>query len=324
LLFLPLLLLGLFFLGLTVRVLDGSAATYTWQAVPCRIIASEVRESDDRYNPWFAHLSYAWSNGKSERESRRFSSYTEALRHVRRWPAASTTTCYVDAGDPAGALLERKGKSLALVLFLSIPLLFVFLGAGGLYGVVFRKAHPRPPRANAFAGRRTGAVLLLLIGAIFSVLFFGGPVRRAWVARSWRAEQCMIVRSAVLAHAGDEGGDTYSPAILYSYIVGDREHRSDAYSFLTFSGGRASAERTAGRYTPGATVTSPPTPTMRCCAAAHRPCGCSECCRWRRSPAGSRCGVDRDQQTQKPPGTTHAAASPTASSAYDHREPSAA
>lgn len=254
--FLPFLLLGLFFLALMGRALFDAAATYTWQSVPCRILTSEVRESDNRYQPWFGYLRYSWSAGESERSSARFSSYTEAVRHIRRWPAESAATCYLDPGDPGGTLLERKGKSFFIAIFLPVPLIFVLVGAAGIYGIW--RPQPvavRPSRWNGIGGRRLGAALLILIGGVLSVVFIRGPVRHAVAARSWTAQQCTVVRSEVRPQESDEGGDTYSPAVLYSYRIGGVEHRSDTYSFLTFSGGRNSAERAAGLHPPGSTAT---------------------------------------------------------------------
>jgi hypothetical protein len=253
-LFLPFLLLGLFFLALMGRALFNAAATYTWQSVPCRILTSEVRESGNRYHPWFGYLRYSWSAGEAERSTARFSSYTEAVRHIRRWPAESAATCYLDPGDPGGTLLERKGKSFFIAVFLPIPLIFVLVGAAGIYSNWRQPVQPARS-TGGIGGRRVGAVLLILIGGVLCVMFIRGPVHHALAARSWSAQQCTVVRSEVRPQESDEGGDTYSPAVLYSYLIGGVEHRSDTYSFLTFSVGRNSAERAAGLHPSGSTAT---------------------------------------------------------------------
>jgi len=255
--YLPFFLGGLFFLVVMARLLIGAASTYTWEAVPCRVVASEVREKDNLYHPWFAFLRYAAPGGESEGSSGAFDTYTEAVRYTRRWPAGSAATCYVDPREPGGALLERKGSQLYLALFLPIPLIFILLGAAGFYSVLRKQpAQLRLPRpSNPSAGRRIGAALLILAGAVLLAVFVRGPVRRALSARSWQARECTVVRSGLLPHQSDEGGDTYTPAILYSYLADGREHRSDTYSFLSFAGGRSSAERVAGRYKAGSTVT---------------------------------------------------------------------
>lgn len=256
--FVPFLALGLFFVVMVVREAIASAATYTWQSVPCRIVESEVRESSYP-SPWFGYLRYTWSEGESVRSSRPFRTYREAVLFTRRWPAGSGTTCYLDPGDPAGTLLERKGAGLVLLLFLPIPLLFVFIGAAGFYSVVFRVQPQARPRvwhaANPIAGRRFAGGLLMVAGLALFLAFLLGPVRHAIAARSWRVEDCKILRSEVWRHATTKGSDTYSPQILYSYAVDDQEHRSDTYSFFEYStSGWASAQRITERYRPRSTA----------------------------------------------------------------------
>jgi Protein of unknown function (DUF3592) len=254
--FLPFFLLGFFFAVMVVREVVASAATYTWQSAPCQITESEVRESSYP-SPWFAYLRYTWSTGASVRSSRPFGTYREAVLFTRRWPAGSITTCYLDPRDPAGALLERKGTGLALLLFLPIPLLFVFIGAVGFYNVVFR-VQPQARVWHAFnpvAGRRFAAALLVVVGLVLFTPFLLGPVRHAVAARSWRAQECKILRSEVQRYATTKGSDSYSPEVLYSYEVDDREHRSDTYSFFeSLTSGWTSAQRITNRYRPGSTV----------------------------------------------------------------------
>lgn len=172
LVFIPFFLIGAFFTVMVLRDAIASAATFTWQSVPCRIAESEVRESTYPA-PWFAYLRYTWSTGESVRSSRPFGTYREAARFTRRWPAGSGATCYLDPRDPAGALLEPKGAGLVLLLFLPIPLFFVFIGAAGFHSIVFR-VQPKPRvwhspwhAASPLTGRRFLAALLILPGLGF-------------------------------------------------------------------------------------------------------------------------------------------------------------
>jgi Protein of unknown function (DUF3592) len=254
--FLPFLGLGLFFVVMIVRQAIDSAATYAWQPVPCQILESGVRESSYP-QPWFAYLRYRTSAGESVRSSRPFRSYRDAVRFTRRWPAGSQATCYLDARDPSAALLERKGSGVVLLLFLPLPLLFVVIGAGGFYNVVFRvKTKPRVQRTpNPVLGRRFAAVSFLLPGLILFLAFLLGPVRHAIAARSWRAQECKILSSEVWKNAITNGSNAYSPRILFSYAVADGEHRSDNYSFFESSAsGWARSQRIASRYRVGSTV----------------------------------------------------------------------
>jgi hypothetical protein len=253
--FLPFFGLGLFFAVMIVREAIGSARTYTWQSAPCQIVESEVRESTYP-SPWFAYLRYTWAEGESVRSSRPFGTYREALLCTRRWPAGSHSTCYLDPYDPSGTLLERKGTGLLFLLFLPLPLLFVFIGAAGFYSVVFR-VQPRPHvwRRNPIAGRRFAAALLIVIGLALFLAFLLGPVRHVVAARSWLAQECKVLRSEVGQYRTSKGSDRYSPRIFYSYAVDDHEHRSDIYTFFEYSSsGWASAQRITSRYRPGSTV----------------------------------------------------------------------
>jgi len=255
--FVPFFALGLFFTVMVVRGAIASAATYTWQSVPCRIAESDVRESNYP-SPWFAYVRYTWSTSESLRSSRSFGTYREALLFTRRWPVGARATCYLDPRDPAGALLERKGAGLVFLLFLPLPLLFVFIGAAGFYSVVFRvQLLPRARHpASPIAGRRVVAALMIVIGSVLFLAFLLGPVRHAIAARSWRAHECKILRSEVRRHATSQGRDGYSPEILYSYAVDDHEHRSDTFNFFEYSAsGWASAQRIANGYRPGSAVT---------------------------------------------------------------------
>ena len=255
--------LGAFFVVMMVRAVIASAATYTWQSGSCQIVESEVRESNYPA-PWFAYLRYTWPTGESIRSSRTFATYREAVLFTRRWPAGSRATCYLDPGDPAGTLLERRGTGFAFLLFLPLPLLFVFVGAVGFYNVVFR-VQPKPRvwrAANPIAGRRIVAALLMVIGLVLFMAFLLGPVRHAIAARSWRVRECKILRSEVQRQATSKGGDGYSPVILYSYRVDDDEHRSDTFNFFLYStNGWTAAQRVINRYRPGSTVSCYINPT---------------------------------------------------------------
>jgi hypothetical protein len=255
--FVPFFALGLFFVVMIVRQSIDSAATYTWQAVPCQIVESDVREASSP-NPWFAYLRYSFSAGESLRSSRSFGAYREALLFTRRWPVGSSTTCYFDPRDPAAALLERNNTGFVLLLFLPIPLLFVFIGAAGFYSVVFRvqpKARILHP-GNPVAGRRFGAVFVFVLGFVLFIGFLVGPVRHAIAARSWRTQECKILRSEIQRHRRSKGSDSFSPVILYSYVVDDQEYRSDSYSFFeALDNGWESAKSITDSYRRGSIVT---------------------------------------------------------------------
>jgi hypothetical protein len=241
---------------MVVRGAISTAATYGWQSAECRIVESQVRESSE-HSPWFAYLRYQSPTAESVRSSRLFATYREALLFTRRWPTGSQATCWLDPRDPAGTLLERRATGLVPLLFLPIPLLFVFIGAVGFYSCVFRwrpKLRAAQP-AKQIAIHRFGAASMIGIGLALFLAFLIGPVRHAIAARSWRANECLILRSEVRRYAAAKGGNRYAPLIFYSYAVNDQEHRSDVWSFFEYTAsGWGSARRLTSGYRPRSTV----------------------------------------------------------------------
>jgi hypothetical protein len=129
--------LGLFFLLLLGGTIWASAQTHWWKRVPCTIVESRV-VTDDRpgeqqpYRP-VVRYRYAAADGQRTSDAIRqtnptFSSYANAQAVARRYPAGTTTTCFVDPAHPGRSVLEHD--SLWVALMLVVPLiLFVFGGA---------------------------------------------------------------------------------------------------------------------------------------------------------------------------------------------------
>ena len=257
LVFLPFFALGLFFVVMVFREAIASAATYTWQSVPCQIVESGVRESSEPF-PWFAYLRYTWSAGESVRSSRLFQTYHEAVLFTRRWPPAPAQPAIWILAIRRARCSNGKARASRCCCSSRSPCSSYSSGpldSTASYFVCSRTRASGIP-ANPLAGRRFAAGLLIVVGLVLFLAFLLGPVRHAIAARSWRAQECKILRSEVQRYATSEGSDTYSPEILYSYLVDGHEHRSDIYSFFEFSSsGRAAAERITSGYRPGSTVT---------------------------------------------------------------------
>lgn len=98
--------------------------------------------------------------------------------------------------------------------------------------------------------------IFLLAGLGFSSFFVRGAWR-AVEARSWTETPCTLLESAVRSHSSSDGGDTYSIAVVYTYVVGGREHRSERYNFL---GGSSSAHKSKAEW-----VTAHPAGTRTVC-----------------------------------------------------------
>jgi Protein of unknown function (DUF3592) len=98
--------------------------------------------------------------------------------------------------------------------------------------------------------------VFLLAGLGFSSFFLRGAWR-AVEARSWTETPCTLLESAVRSHSSSDGGDTYSIAVVYTYLAGGREQRSERYNFL---GGSSSAHDSKAEW-----VTAHPAGTRTVC-----------------------------------------------------------
>jgi hypothetical protein len=145
--------LGLFF---GVFFIAGSLGTYafavkpwqevwaarTWVPVDCRILSSEVKSHDGDSTTYSVAITYAYEiDGRAYTGSRYdFTAGSSSGRKakkdiVARHPAGRMTVCHVDPEQPHEAVIERSrvrdwGYGL-------IPLVFVLVGAGGVWFALF-------------------------------------------------------------------------------------------------------------------------------------------------------------------------------------------
>jgi hypothetical protein len=272
--FLVFLLAGLFFTVVLLREVFRAAETYAWKEVPCEIVSSAVAErrtSSGSSTPYWFEVRYAYSiDGNSFSSSRHrrsaggFGDYNKAQRLALRYPPESKQVCYVDPSNPAEAVLERQSLWLALVI--PFPLVFVGIGAGGIF-FTWRKRSgaAAPAERQSISSRATAATgtkfllilfsLLLLVGAGTFYGFFVRPVGKVLDARDWVATPCVVVSSQVRRHDSDDG-TTYSVDILYAYSVNGKEYKSNRYRFMSgSSGGYRGKADLVNRHPPGTRMT---------------------------------------------------------------------
>ena len=255
--------MGLVFFGLLSREILKQARTYTWKRIDCVIVSSSVQELPNKYGVQIEyHYTFAGQQyrGISYTVSRfTTADYGQAAQIVDLHPGGKRTACYVNPSNPSEAVLQRG--SVAMAPFLLIPLLFMFVGGGGIY-VTWRK---KSPAANLAASRGSTASagrwvlglffgVFLVVGAMFTYFFFVRPVLKIEQARQWPAISCRVISSRVLSHSGSKNSTTYSVDILYSYTVDGRDYRSSRYDFMggSSSGYESKAEIVA-HYPAGAT-----------------------------------------------------------------------
>lgn len=270
--FLVFLGMGLLFTGFLIREVVKSAQTRFWTATPCLILESGVtEESADRDNnsPYVATVQYRYDwQGRSFTSTQvslqrpAFSDYAKATALANRFPSDSEAVCYVNPRQPDQAVLKHGGLWLALVVF--FPLIFVAIGAGGIYfawrsGSKAKTAGKSSKTAASLLKGRQGAgclvgffAIFFLAGSGFLYGMFLRPLYGVWQSRNWQETPCVIESSRVESHRDDDG-TTYKVAVLYAYEFNGGPHKSSRYQFFDYSSsGRAAKDRVVRQYPPGA------------------------------------------------------------------------
>lgn len=224
------------------------AGQQAWKKTPCTIVACEVQERQEGDEPYVFTVRYQYEyegqayEGTGYRRGYNGSGeYSKAQELTQKYPAGLTTSCYVNPENPNEAALERDSMMIGLVLF--FPLIFVLIGAGGLY-FTWRRRPPEEARPIAQVG--TAAVRAKGLGRFVLVAFFsifaivGGvtfyflsykPIAWTLAAESWVQTPCRVLRAEVRDHDSADG-TTYSVYILYEYEFDGRTYKCDRYDFV--------------------------------------------------------------------------------------------
>lgn len=244
--------IGLLVFLMTARSIFAEAAMGKWPRIPCTVISSSFEvgrtsEGAPRYSPV---VRFRWDFGGRTFEGGEVpsaflnrSDAADAQKIVNRFPAGRETHCRVDPEDSGHAVLDlhptRYGYSLVIVF---IPLLFVGVGAAGIWGVWGRSrsggaAHTgiAGPAAKKKLGPGGQTVLFGILTLSGAGLFWGTvvvPYRLMQSARTWTSIPCTVLQSEVVRHRGSKGRVTWSAEILYSYEYGGQEYRSNRFGVL--------------------------------------------------------------------------------------------
>jgi hypothetical protein len=249
--------LGSLFEVFILREFGRAVGQWSWKKVPCTIAGSEVQERGGSEEPFAFVVQYKYEyGGRSYAGSaykRRYSGtdkYTKAQRLVQKYPSGSNASCYVNPANAAEAVLKRDSAAIGLVFF--FPLIFVAIGAGGIY-CIWRRQPPeakKPIAATAVRKRGRSKYAVAAFFGIFAIV--GGallyplgikPIARTIDAESWVETPCRVVRAEVRSHDSDDG-TTYSVYILYQYQFDGQTYKCDRYDFV---GGSSSGYRGKAR-----------------------------------------------------------------------------
>jgi hypothetical protein len=249
--------MGALFVVLITREFVREMAVYFWDHTPCTVLESGVEETDDDENPYRLTVTYRYSYGGGDFTSSRVAlnpqgsgNYDTIQREaLTNYPPGATVTCRVNPDRPAEAVLHRRSPAFGLLVL--FPMIFVLIGAGGIYAVW----RPEKPEAESTSISREGLIrrrawlLPIVLGTIFAVVggalfvFIGVlPALRLIRASGWIETECTIVSSTIRSHTSDEG-TTYKVDILYEYEAGGNRYRSNRYDFVDFSSSGYSGKR---------------------------------------------------------------------------------
>ncbi|OVE76166.1 hypothetical protein BVX97_01895 [bacterium E08(2017)] len=255
--------MGLAFCFFIVQDTIQTFKTYAWHETECTITSSSVSTGGGE-NPYEPRIKYnykvqgvTYTSDKVSRKSQGYSNYGKANRIALKYPVGGKATCYVNPEQPREAILKKDGPW--VMFFVLIPLIFVLVGGGGLYGTW--KPDGDSDTDDDSSDTKSGESISkgsskangpMIATVIFGVVFAGGlcaayfwsvkTLVKVHVANSWPEVECTIESSRVQTHEGDDG-DTYSVDILYRYEYEGRMYRSNKYKFIGGSSSGYSGKR---------------------------------------------------------------------------------
>lgn len=262
---------GLGFTGLIVKATLRNSDAHGWPQHRCTIETSEPRDTGSDSAPYGLAVTYRYEIGGQSFTSSQIGTssashgdYTPVQRALDRYVPGAAVPCWVNPQNHADAILEQSSR--AIGLFVLLPLVFVLVGAGGIYGVWVGSAAATKVRADRIqdtVGRKSAATAV--VPAIFFGLFLAvglgvgyflvDDARNAFEAPRWTPTPCTVEASNVREHESTSDGHTsytYSVDILYRYQVGGHTYRSNRWRFPGgSSSGRGAKQAIVDEYPPG-------------------------------------------------------------------------
>lgn len=238
--------MGLVFEVLIIREFGNAISQRFWKKTACTILASDIEEKPRSDTPYTFTVSYEYEFNSKKYTSavykRGYSGsdkYDKVGKLVERYPVGKETFCYVNPGQPSKAVLKHQSLLFGLAFF--FVLIFVLIGAGGLYAVWFRGGKKGGAEPIAAKARRRGKKGKYGLAVFFSIFALAGagmlyplgirPVAKTLDAENWAEVPCKIVSAQVRSHQGDDT-TTYSVDILYEYEFDGKTYKSNRYDFI--------------------------------------------------------------------------------------------
>ena len=229
-----------------------TAAVWFWPEAECTVIASGVEETGDDQEPYTAAVVFEYlADGRSIRGTRltrspsASSSYDTARRAADTYPPGTRASCRINPDDSGDAVLERRLPFVAFVVF--FPLIFVAVGAGGLYFTW--KASPGPgkeaadesisqrARSSSTLGRKIGlgiGLLFAVVGGALTIFLLVVPGLGLLEAADWKETPATIAAATLRSWSTDDG-TSFRADILYEYSAAGRLWLSNRRTFFPMS-----------------------------------------------------------------------------------------
>lgn len=249
---------GLFFFVVLVGSVGQTIETYFWHGTSASFQVSEVvREPDgsQEENPYVIRVRYdyhylgsSYTSDKFAFSGGRYGSYEAAREVLDDVLNTDESQCLVDPDNPSTAILKRD--SLAMLLFLVIPIIFMFVGGGGVY-FTWKKATVKDVAISSIgisqlkAKKSDPRKVVKFIGYILSIIglalvyYLTGDLWKQWQTKNWKPTDATVMESNYLRHEStDDDGHTsvgWSPDIFYTYRVDGAEFKSSRYRFISSS-----------------------------------------------------------------------------------------
>jgi hypothetical protein len=256
-------LMGTLFLVFILRDFYTKITPYSWDETECRIISSKIIQASSSSSKDKLDIKYSYIYKNKNYTSSRFtnSGNEGSPENIRRWKqkysAGTKAKCYVDPGSPKVAVINRDVQWFMLA-FVLLPLVFMAIGAGGIY---FSWKNKASVEAAAAVDKKKPVNQKKFLFFFFSIFFLAGcgfgwmmvgrPLVKIQQAKTWKKTPCEIVTSRIVSSKGSKS-TTYKIDMAFRYEFSGVKYLGGSYDFMVGSdSGYDSKRKVIRRYPVG-------------------------------------------------------------------------
>ena len=207
----------------------------------CKILNSTIQLEIDNESPFKLLVSY-YLNGKFNYYgafSKSYSKFSYAKSKKDHFKTNNIVKCYYNPKDLSKTTLEKFNAG--SILFVLFPLIFVFIGAGGIYFTLSNKQSKKSKVSNSpnvvtLSNRTKLIICSVLLGISVAVTYFlvYKPFSLSIASKNWQKIEAQVLKSEIKENQSDDG-TTYAPNILYKYNLNNEIFYSTRISFFDYS-----------------------------------------------------------------------------------------